>query len=274
MGVRLIMYMPENKTSNETSNEIVSEPSSAPLQEIPKPKPKNFLSMRPASSGKWMAYTSILFVAFISFAVWRDGFGLDIDLGSWLTASPAQVFGQHQYWRLFSTIFVHADLQHLASNLLFFGGLAFLLNGYFGYWAFPVLSLLAGGLTNLIALFTYPESVTLVGASGVVYFMAAFWLTLYFFIERRRTVVRRINECLALTLVLLMPSTFEPHVSYRTHGIGYLMGVVFGVVYFLRNRQNIRRAERGPNVEGDVKVKPAVVEDTFKVYFVPVSCHD
>lgn len=159
------------------------------------------------------------------------------------SATPEQVFGQREYWRAFTTMLLHADLKHLAANSLFFTGLAYLLNGYYGAWAFPVLSFIAGGLTNLIVLSAYPDGVTLVGISGVVYFMAAFWLTLYCLIQRSVSPGRRLVNAIALSLMLLFPTLFEPRVSYLAHAVGFALGIPFGAALFAVRKRAIRAQE-------------------------------
>ena len=166
-------------------------------------------------------------------------------LSEWLAATPEQVFGRHELWRAWSTIFVHADLEHLLGNIGYFAGLAFLLRGYFGWLAFPFLSLLFGGIINLLSLATYAPDVELVGASGVVYFMAAFWLALYLFSERGTRLSRRVANCVGFVFVLLLPQSYVPSVSYRTHFIGLAVGALVGGVFFALNRNWIRRAEVG-----------------------------
>jgi rhomboid protease GluP len=200
---------------------------------------RTFLSRAPEAGAGWMAaYSIALFMLFFLF-YHQDFWGLS----SWVTATPEQVFGQHQVWRAFTTTLVHANLEHFLANSVFFCGLAFLLRGYFGLWVFPLLSFAMGGMINLIALKSYEPGVTLVGASGVVYFMAAFWLALYAGIERRLTSIRRVINGLAFTFVLLLPETFEPRVSYRTHAIGYVVGLGVGAIYFWLKRDSFRAAE-------------------------------
>jgi rhomboid protease GluP len=168
-----------------------------------------------------------------------------------ISATRQQVFGQQQYWRAFTTALLHADLGHLAANSLFFTGLAYLLNGYFGAWAFPVLSLVAGGLINLIVLSIYPEGVTLVGISGVVYFMASFWLTLYCFIQRGVSPGRRLVNAVALSLMLLFPALFEPRVSYLSHAVGFALGIPFGALFFGLRKRGIRAQETWTEPQND-----------------------
>lgn len=161
-----------------------------------------------------------------------------------LTANFNQVFTQHQFWRLFTSPLLHADIEHLGSNALFFTGLAYLLNGYFGFWVFPVLSLLSGALINLIVLPLYPADATVVGASGIVYFMASFWLTLYIALSRELSIPRRLINALALSVVLFVPESLQPHVSYLSHAAGFGLGVVAGSFYFALNRDTLQAHER------------------------------
>ena len=75
---------------------------------------------------------------------------------------------------------------HVVSNVILLTFFTYLLFGYFGFWVFPVLSLAMGALTNYISLRTYPSEVSLIGASGLVYWMAGFWLSMYMLVEYER----------------------------------------------------------------------------------------
>lgn len=215
---------------------------------------KTYLSKKPREGAEWPAVGWLMAFMLLSSFYWQDYWGL----GSWLTASREQVIGGHEYWRLFTTIGVHGDLKHFLSNSFFFVGLAFMLNGYFGAVAFPLLSLLAGAATNWLTLWTYPSGATLVGASGVVYFMASFWLMLYVLIERRLTLPRRFLMAAGLTAALLLPQSFEPGVSYGAHAIGYAMGVVTGGGYFLTQKEKLRSAEKYAPVPEILTLEPGM----------------
>lgn len=149
------------------------------------------------------------------------------------SANGFLVYEKKEYWRAFTTTLLHADLNHLAANAFFFSGLSTLLHHYFGIWVFPVLSFLVGGLINLIALKIYPPAVHLVGVSGVVYFMASFWLTLYVLIEKRQKLMVRFMHACAVSLIFLFPQVFEAKVSYLAHGLGFIFGVPLAITYYL-----------------------------------------
>ena len=45
--------------------------------------------------------------------------------------------------------------------------------------------------------------------------------------------------------MLFFPAeAFDPSISYKTHLVGFLLGLAWGLTYFLFNRKRIRQAER------------------------------
>jgi rhomboid protease GluP len=201
------------------------------------------LSRKPASGSVWVALASVALLCIVSAIYWTDAFGL----ASELAATPETVFELGQYWRLFTAIGAHADSRHLMSNALVFAVLSYVLYGYFGAVVHPVLTVGGGGLVMALSLATYPPLTILVGASGVTYLMAGFWLTLYLFVERRFTPAKRLLRAAGFGVIVLMPAVVEPAVSYRTHALGLGVGVALGVAYFYFNKGRLRAAERLEN---------------------------
>ena len=200
---------------------------------------ETWLSKKPAEGSGLVAATSLLAIAGFSLLFWSNSAGL----AQYYPANPEQVLKQGQYWRLFTSIFVHADLTHLLSNSIGVGFLSYLLYGYFGYKVYPCLMLGAGAVVTLIAVMTYPPHTNLLGASGLIYLMAAFWLTLYICLERRFSVGKRIIRAIGFLIIVLIPTSYDPQTSYRTHAIGFGVGVIIAALYFLANKDRLRRAE-------------------------------
>ncbi len=159
------------------------------------------------------------------------------------SASGSQVFEQGQYWRAFTTTFIHADFNHLTMNTAFFTGLTLLFSTYFGWMFYPIATIVAGGLINLVVLSFYPPQVSLVGISGVIYFMAALWLTFYVLVEKQISLGRRLINSVGLALIFLFPQTIEPQVSYGAHAVGFALGIPTGISYYLVNRVKIKSYE-------------------------------
>lgn len=110
---------------------------------------------------------------------------------------------------------------------------------------FPVMSLVMGGVINLLALSTYPKEVTLVGISGVIYFMASFWMTSYVMIERKMKFGRRLIIATGISLALFCPDLMhlEEKVSYLSHGLGFILGIPSALLWFWWNKEMVRSEE-------------------------------
>ena len=187
-----------------------------------------------------MAAFSALALAFASLALWHNAWHAQ----DWMTATHAQVFQAHQWWRAWTTLLAHANMGHLSSNSLLFFILGIFLYEYFGFWIFPLGAFAVGGVMNLLVLWTMPPDVTLLGASGVVFWMGGFWLTLYAFLERGHTVGERSLRVIGVALALFMPAeTFDPGISYLSHLLGFVLGLLSGLFYFYSFRQRLQAAE-------------------------------
>ncbi|MCE3011773.1 MAG: rhomboid family intramembrane serine protease [Proteobacteria bacterium] len=160
-----------------------------------------------------------------------------------LSANGDIVYTQGEYWRAFTTTLMHADVMHLGSNTMFFLIFSVLLNNYFGFWVFPFLSLLVGGVINLIAFKVYDPQIYLVGISGVIYFMASFWMVMFITLERQMKLGRRILIALAVSLILLWPEAFHEKVSYLAHALGVAFGIPVALLYFLLQKNKLRSHE-------------------------------
>ncbi len=200
---------------------------------------ETLLSVKPQRPSSNAGLASIAVTFFSSVIYWENWH----NFAQWLPASRELVFEKQQFWRLFTGILVHSDLMHFLSNAIPLALFSSLLYGYFGLSIFPGLMVVLGCLIHFITLLTYPADVTLVGASGVVYCMAGFWLMLYVLIERRFSIGKRMLRSLGFALIVLVPSVFDPSISYRAHVIGFFLGALSGLIYFRKNREKIRAAE-------------------------------
>lgn len=163
---------------------------------------------------------------------------------NWMAATGDQVFGAKQIWRLWTTLFAHADEKHLLSNSFYFFILSTFLVGYFGRLTFPIAAFVFGGVTNLIVLLMMKGQVQLIGASGVVFWMGGVWLTLYFLLDRRRSIFQRTLRSIGVGLLMFFPSeAFDPTISYQCHLVGFILGVAWGFVVFYSRKAEFRAGE-------------------------------
>ncbi|MBP5312527.1 MAG: rhomboid family intramembrane serine protease [Clostridia bacterium] len=73
-----------------------------------------------------------------------------------------------EWWRLFSAMFLHADIYHLAGNMLSLFYLGTVVSRYFSKLEFLVLYFVSGFFGNLLSLWFLPENLVSLGASGAV----------------------------------------------------------------------------------------------------------
>lgn len=199
-----------------------------------------WLSRRPHRDSQVVTWASLLLLVLGCLAQWNNLYGM----AELWPASRAAVFERGEYWRLWTSLFTHGDLGHLVANSLLFYILGFFLYGYFGAALFPGMAFLMGGLINTISVYTYPPDVRLIGASGVVSWMGGAWLVLYFLINTKLSRTQRGLRSLGVALMLFAPAeAFDPKVSYRTHMIGIVVGVMSGALYYRWHRKKFRRAE-------------------------------
>ena len=200
---------------------------------------ETWLSHKPSPIAGIVAAISVLLLV-IGAVAYLQNF---LNAQEWMPASRDLVFAKHQWWRLWTTLFAHADTGHLLSNLFLFFVMGYFLNGYFGIFVFPVAAFFLGGLTNLLVLLTYPPEIKLIGASGIVYWLGGAWLGLYFLIDLKRTYFQRFLRAGGVALGIFWPATtFDPNISYGAHLIGFLIGLVFGLLYYAYKKDLFKSA--------------------------------
>lgn len=200
---------------------------------------ENWLTRRRGSEklAPTLALSGVITLATLLY--WSGG----LNANAWMSASPNQVFQSHEYWRLWSTLFAHGDAAHLLGNLLLFTPFAFLLWSTFGTFLFPVLGIALGGLINFFVLQTMSGTHSLIGISGVVYWMGTVWITLAYFIDRREPRSRRALKAMGVFLLLFIPDAYQPNVSYLSHALGAIFGFVSAVIFFHMNEKKFLKAE-------------------------------
>lgn len=151
-------------------------------------------------------------------------------LGDRLWASGEAVFAHGEYWRLVTSLLTHADIVHLLTNALFFLVFGWLLRAYFGFLVFPVASFAIGVATTLLTIALYEPHMRLVGASGMVYGMAALWLVFYLRYDTDHYPSMRILRAAGFVMIMLLPTTLHPTVSYLAHAIGFGTGILAGLL--------------------------------------------
>lgn len=197
------------------------------------PRPLGPLSRLPAMKEALPALLCFLIFILISMMHWYSSL---IEL---LGASSHAVYSRGEYWRLLTTMFIHADIIHLLSNAFLFLIFGWLLKAYFGTMVFPISSFIIGIATTAMTIATYEPPILLIGASGMIYGMAALWIFFYIRFDYDHTYQVRIIRAIGFAMVMLLPTTFNPSTSYRSHAIGFINGIIAGFLLLPAVRRRI-----------------------------------
>ncbi len=138
------------------------------------------------------------------------------------------------YYQLFTSMFVHANIAHIAGNMLFL--LIFGLRGEEMFSLPEYLSIyFLGGLTgNILSLFLLPIETISVGASGAIFAMFGAAI-----IYARRSFSQSIIGALIYAFFLLFISS-GPGVNVFAHIGGLLAGLLIGYVLATRRKPETR----------------------------------
>ncbi len=216
-----------------------------------------WLSYRPNEDAFLVTGFLTFFMALIGFLYWNNYYHMH----EWMTASPIQIFQKNEWYRAWTTLVAHADEKHLLSNSMLFFVLGAFLSSYFGYFTFPFMAFLFGGITNLIVLKGMPMDSSLIGASGVVFWLGGVWLTLYAFLDVKRSYYQRFLRAMGVALVLFFPAeAFDPNISYQAHFVGFLLGVGYGVIYYIVKRKKFLKAVGYKVVYDEVDIIPSTCQ--------------
>jgi membrane associated rhomboid family serine protease len=135
-----------------------------------------------------------------------------------------------EWWRLFTAVWLHADLSHLAMNAVF--GLVFLglAMGRYGSGVGLLAAYLAGAAGNVVTWLGYGESHLGLGASGMV--MGALGMLtiqpLHLLTQRNPISFRRFTGAIIGGLLLFVFVGTSPEADVLAHVGGFVAGLLLG----------------------------------------------
>ena len=150
-----------------------------------------------------------------------------------------------EYYRLFTAIFLHADVSHLMNNMLMLFIAGAVVENDTGHAFYFFLYMLSGLFGNMISM-AYEIQNDLrwvsVGASGAIMGLVGF--IVIWIIKNRKNFVRSRNVIMRLfflALLILYASFFQSGANTAAHLGGFLTGIVLGVIniVLLKNDKNM-----------------------------------
>lgn len=173
-----------------------------------------------------------LIVALISheFVDFSDGNGLQA-----LVIMGAQrnvLVAQGQFWRLFTAMFLHFSIAHIAINMLSLFFVGSLVEIFYGKWRYLVIYLVSGIVGGLVFYFLTPGGLA-VGASGAI--AGAFGALGAFFIVNRRALGPAGTSLIGQWVFwLVLNAAFDFYnagsIGWQDHLGGLVAGLVLGIV--------------------------------------------
>jgi membrane associated rhomboid family serine protease len=149
------------------------------------------------------------------------------DLGA---MQPLTIAQQHQYWRLFSAMFLHAGLLHIAFNMYALYLFGYLIEAALGKPRFIAIYFVSGFLASVTSyLFSDPRGVA-VGASGAIFGLLGAWVAYNY--RRRGSAVAsfQLRWALMLIAINLVLGFSIASIDNSAHIGGLVAGIIAGTL--------------------------------------------
>jgi membrane associated rhomboid family serine protease len=170
--------------------------------------------------------------------------GLFPSIGDWMyqwgAMSTPLVLVDHQYWRMFTSLFLHAGIFHVAFNMWALWVVGEFLEAAVGRGKFLILYFVSGFAGSVLVLATLSMS-PVVGASGAIFgLFGALAVHAYFF--RRDLQSQAFLRQILFIIVINLVFTFAfGGISWQAHVGGLLAGAATMLAMILAGRKDPRR---------------------------------
>ena len=148
-----------------------------------------------------------------------------------------------QYYRLFTSMFLHFGIQHLANNMLVLFVLGQRMERVFGGWKFLVLYLVGGIGGNLVSLYldtVTQEYAVSAGASGAVF--AVMGAMIYVVLRRKgRVEDLTVKQIVFMAVVAVLLGLTDSGVDNAAHIGGMVCGFLVSILLY--HERKIRNVE-------------------------------
>lgn len=140
--------------------------------------------------------------------------------------------GHQEYWRLLSSMFLHAGLWHLFTNMLglFIGG--FFLEPVLRSFRYGTAYIITGLISDYVSIWLHKSAIG-VGASGAIFGVYGVFLALLttplFHREKRNAFLAYIGLFMALNVIA---AAISQGVDNAAHLAGFLSGAMIGYLFF------------------------------------------
>ena len=131
------------------------------------------------------------------------------------------IFNLHQYYRIFTYCFIHADIMHLIQNIVYLYFFGIRVELLYGKIQMLLLYFFATAGSSILS--AYCNDVLAVGASGAIFGLIGAVLV-YSYKNGKKSVGMNYTTLLLLAIVALLGGVLEKNVDYFGHLGGFLSG--------------------------------------------------
>jgi membrane associated rhomboid family serine protease len=163
--------------------------------------------------------------------------GATLDMGG---LAPVQVILQHEYWRMFTSMFLHNGLLHIGLNMWALWVIGNFLERAVGRTKYLIIYFVSGFAGSVLIVLLAPLAVTNVGASGAIFGLFGA-LGVHAFLNRGRDFQSRaLLRNILFLLVINLAFSFSGGISWQAHIGGLVGGVATMFVIMLGGRKDAR----------------------------------
>jgi len=176
-----------------------------------------------------------------------ERFGTNVSLIDRFALWPSQMHQEHQYYRAFTAMFLHANTVHIVFNMLALLIVGPALEVLLGRSRFLALYLIAGLGGSVCSYLLSPANVAGIGASGAIMGVMAAYVVLA---ARRHLPMASVVGLLVLNFLI----GFSGNIDWRAHLGGAVTGAVVALLYDVAGTRRDRGEELALTVGGSVLV--------------------
>jgi membrane associated rhomboid family serine protease len=144
-------------------------------------------------------------------------------------SQPILIAVNHEYWRLFTAMFLHAGILHLGLNMYALYLFGSVVEDAYGSGRFLALYVTSGLLASVASFVFGPPGLVGVGASGAIFGLLGAWFAYNY--RRRAMRFHRANLQGAVSLIVLnlvLSAGLSSIIDWRAHVGGLVAGVILG----------------------------------------------
>ncbi len=137
----------------------------------------------------------------------------------------------HEVWRLISSMFLHANLEHLFMNMVTLMFVGLYLEQLFSRFIYLSIYFVAGIISGLVPIYFQEPGTISLGASGAIFGVAGIMVgfTLVHYKKMRIEFLDYMKGYSALLLINLVVGIFMPEVGFIAHLTGLIIGLLGGM---------------------------------------------